>query len=147
MARCAFVGAFARPVDRKRPCGARNADVFLNELVAAAPDVPIQIAHLGGAGGYDDPGADSVIAVFVDAVAKRDPRMRNVYFDLSGGLATSTTRHALIVRRLRELGIGRLLYGSDAAVLPATEYASFRTLPLTAEEFRRIQSNVAPYVK
>ena len=145
--RMAIVVHMRASVDKKRPYGARNAEVFLNELVAAAPDIPIQVAHLGGAGGYGDPGADSVIAVFVDAVAKRDPRMRNVYFDVSGGLATSTTRHALIVRRLRELGLERIVYGSDAGALPSTEYASFRTLPLTAEEFRRIDSNVAPYMR
>ena len=145
--RMAIVVHMRASVNKKRAYGARNAEVLLSELISAAPDIPIQIAHLGGAGGYDDPGADSVIAVFVDAVAKRDPRMRNVYFDLSGGLATSTGRHALIVRRLRELGIERLLYGSDAAVTPSAEYASFRTLPLTAEEFRRIESNVAPYMR
>lgn len=145
--RMAIIVHMRASVSKKRPYGARNAEVFLHQLVAAAPDVPIQIAHLAAAGGYDDPPADSVVAVFVDAVAKRDPRMRNVYFDLSGGLATSTTRHSLIVRRLRELGIERLLYGSDAAVTPAVEYASFRTLPLTAEEFRRIDSNVAPYMR
>ena len=134
-------------VNNKRAYGARNAEIFLSTLVSAAPDIPIQIAHLAGAGGYDEPRVDSVIAVFVDAVAKRDPRMQNVYFDLSGGLATSAGRHTLIVRRLRELGIERLLYGSDAAVTPTAEYASFRTLPLTAEEFRRIESNVAPYMR
>ena len=39
-------------VTRNRPYGANVARIFLNEVVSAAPDVPIQIAHLAGAGGY-----------------------------------------------------------------------------------------------
>ena len=134
-------------VTRKRPYGAATARAFLDLLVPAAPDVPIQIAHLAGAGGYDDPGVDSAVAVFVDAVKRGDPRMRNVYFDISGGIASSRERHALVVQRIRELGIERMLYGSDAAVSVVDEYASFHTLPLTADEFRRIESNVAPYMR
>lgn len=145
--RMAIIVHMHASVSKKRAYGTRNADIFLNELIAAAPDVPIQIAHLGGAGGYDEPAIDSVIAVFVQAVAKHDPRMAQVYFDISGGVASSKERHPLIVQRLRELGIERVLYGSDAAGPVGGEYASFRTLPLTEAEFRRIESNVAPYMR
>jgi hypothetical protein len=85
--------------------------------------------------------------VFAGAVAKGDPRMAHVWFDVSGGVATPKERHALVVQRLRELGLGRILYGSDAAGPISGEYASFRPLPLTDEEFRRIESNVAPYMR
>ena len=51
------------------------------------------------------------------------------------------------MRRIREVGIERILYGSDAPVHVADEYASFHTLPLTADEFRRVESNVAPYMR
>jgi hypothetical protein len=39
-------------IDNQRKYGAEQASVFLNELLAAAPDVPVQIAHLAGSGGY-----------------------------------------------------------------------------------------------
>ena len=39
------------------------------------------------------------------------------------------------------------MYGSDAAVHVASEYASFRTLPLSDAEFRMIEANVAPYMR
>jgi predicted TIM-barrel fold metal-dependent hydrolase len=71
-------------VTRKRPYGAAQARIFLNEILPAAPDVPVQIAHLAGAGGYDDPSVDEALAVFVDAIARQDPRMAHVYFDVSG---------------------------------------------------------------
>ena len=51
------------------------------------------------------------------------------------------------VRRLRELRFERIVYGSDAAVHVASEYASFRTLPLSDAEFRMIEANVAPYMR
>lgn len=145
--RMAIVVHMHASVSKKRAYGARNAEIFLDELIPAAPDVPIQIAHLGGAGGYDEPPVDSIIAVFANAVATHDPRMAHVYFDISGGVAASKERHALIVQRLRELGIERILYGSDAAGPVGGEYASFRSLPLTEAEFRRIESNVAPYMR
>lgn len=145
--RMAIVVHMHASVSKKRPYGARNAEIFLNELIPAAPDVPIQIAHLGGAGGYDELPVDSIIAVFVRSVASHDPRMAHVYFDISGGVASSKERHALVVQRLRELGLARILYGSDAAGPIADEYASFRSLPLTEAEFRRIESNVAPYMR
>ena len=47
-------------VTMKREYGASRARAFLDEVLPAAPDVPVQIAHLGGAGGYNDPGADEV---------------------------------------------------------------------------------------
>ena len=62
-------------VTRKRRYGEAQARVFLNVVFPAAPDVPIQIAHLAGAGGYDDPSVDQALAVFVDAIANKDPRM------------------------------------------------------------------------
>src|SRR6201995_1248645 len=46
-----------------RPYGAREAQTFLNELLPAAPDVTIQIAHLAGGGGYDA-AVDDALSVF-----------------------------------------------------------------------------------
>jgi predicted TIM-barrel fold metal-dependent hydrolase len=58
---------------------------------------------------------------------------------------------ALMVRRIRRAGVERILYGSDAAVLesmrPREEWAAFRRLPLTSDEFDRIAGNVPPYFR
>src|SRR5690349_12607216 len=92
-------------VNQKRPYGARQARIFLEELLAAAPDVPIQIAHLAGAGKYDDPSIDEALGVFVDAIQKRDPRMAHVYFDVSGivGYGKWADKSSLIAKRIRQL--------------------------------------------
>ena len=140
-------------VSRKRPHGANEARIFLNDVLPAAPDVTVQIAHLTGAGGYDDPGTDQALGVFVAAIAKQEPRMKNVYFDVSGvcGLGDWVPKVNLIATRIRELGVERVLYGSDGAgggnLTPREAWAVFRQLPLSDEEFRTIRGNIAPYLR
>ncbi|HET6777310.1 MAG TPA: amidohydrolase family protein, partial [Gemmatimonadales bacterium] len=58
-------------ISKKRPYGSIQARAFLEQVLPVAPDIPIQVAHLAGTGpGYDDPPADSVMAVLADAVQK-----------------------------------------------------------------------------
>jgi predicted TIM-barrel fold metal-dependent hydrolase len=139
-------------VTRQRRYGANVARVFLNDLLPAAPDVPVQIAHLAGAGGYDDPLVDEALAVFVRAIANRDPRMANVYFDVSGvaGLGQWVDKAGLIATRIRQLGVARILYGSDGAAggnTPRKAWTAFRQLPLSDAEFRTIENNIAPHMR
>jgi predicted TIM-barrel fold metal-dependent hydrolase len=123
--------------------GRAEAEVFLNQLVAAAPDVPIQIAHLWGGETFSGPA----LAVYAEAVAARNPLTRNLYFDISGAWSFSRPEDmAEMVARIRQIGTSRILYASDAP--PSEAWAAFRkTLPLTEEEFRDIADNVAPYMK
>jgi len=139
-------------VTRERPYGAREARVFLNELLPEAKRVPVQIAHLAGAGGYDDPAIDEALGVFVDAIARHDPRMTHVYFDTSGitGIGRWQEKGELIAVRVRQLGLSRVLFGSDGAVpgnSPREHWTRFRQLPFTDAEFRTIEGNIAPYMK
>jgi predicted TIM-barrel fold metal-dependent hydrolase len=139
-------------LDMKRKYGADQARVFLNELLPAAADVPVQIAHLAGAGGYDDT-TDSALGVFTDAIAKHDARMKNVWFDASAVVQAAMPPAELqrIAGRIRQIGVDRVLYGSDAATspmaYPKAAWETFQRLPLTQAEFRTIASNVAPYMK
>jgi uncharacterized protein len=140
-------------VTMKREYGASRAGAFLDEVLPSAADVPVQIAHLGGAGGYNDPGADEVIGVFVAAIAKKDPRVRRLYFDVSGvaGLGDWRPQAALIASRIAALGPERVLYGTDGAggpnATPQQGWEAFRELPLTGAELGTIAGNVAPHMK
>ena len=151
--RMAIVVHMRASVTMKREYGASRARAFLDDVLPAAPHVPVQIAHLAGAGGYNDPGADEVMGVFINAIAKKDPRVRQLYFDVSGvaGLGNWRPRAAVIAARLGALGSERVLYGTDGAggpnPTPEQGWAAFRELPLTDAEFRTIASNVAPYMK
>lgn len=138
-------------VTEKLAWGRDEATILLNEIVSAAPDVPIQIAHLGGAGGYDE-GTDAALGVFASAVRAGDPRVRRVWFDVTAVTDASQpdTVKAQIAGRIRELGVARVLYGTDAPIGPTTPkagWAAFRTLPLTSDEFAAIAGNVAPYAR
>lgn len=131
--------------------GREEALLFLNELLPAAPDVTMQIAHMGGAGGVEPSIFDEVLGVFVDAIAKGDPRTKNLWFDVTSvTLDLTPASAALIVERIRQLGVQRMLFGSDAPTannVPRITWAAFRKLPLTDEEFRTVENNVAPYLR
>ena len=126
--------------------GAEDARLFLDYVLPMAPSVNVIVAHLGSAGpGYAQ--ADEIMAVFGEAAARRDPRMRNVYFDVATNVTEETTPEeaALIARRLREVGLKRFLYGSDLSPPGGSirrGWEIFRdTLPLTAAEIRTIANN------
>ena len=138
-------------IDKQRKYGADQARMFLNELLAAAPDVPVQIGHLAGAGGYDA-ASDSALSVFTDAIAKHDSRMKNVWFDTTSVVRPNMSPDELqsIATRIRQIGVKRVLYGSDAAAsplaYPKAGWAAFQQLPLTNAEFRTIANNITPYM-
>lgn len=139
-------------IDNERRYGADETRVFLNELLSAAPAVPVQIAHLAGAGGYET-ATDSALGVFVDAIANHDRRLRNVWFDVTGIVGPEMFPADLkqIAARIRQIGVERVLYGSDAAATPLTYpkagWAAFRQLPLTEAEFGVIAGNISPYMR
>jgi uncharacterized protein len=134
-------------VTLKRPYGAVHARAFLDDVLPSAPDVTVQVAHLAGAGGYDDPAIDEALGVFADAFGRNDARLRHVYLEVSGvtGLGRSRDREPLAVARIRQIGIERILYGSDGP--PQAMWTTFAQLPLTAAEIRTIAGNTAPYMR
>lgn len=132
----------------RRPHG----EAFLNQVLPVAPDIPIMIAHMAATGpGYDH---DDVFEVYANAAEKRDPRMKNVYVDVASAAIQDTPPATLelIAKRLRQFGLGRVLFGSDRSVEfgnepPKLAWESFRRLPLTEKEFKTIAGNVAPYMR
>jgi predicted TIM-barrel fold metal-dependent hydrolase len=140
-------------INNHRPFGAEQGRTFLEQLLPEAPDVPVQIAHLAGAGSASDIAADSALAVFADAIARNDPRMKNVWFDVTAVVDMTLTpvQGEHVAARIRQLGVSRVLYGSDAAATPASApknaWAMFRRIPLTEQEFSTIAANVPPYMR
>ena len=130
-----------------------RARIFLDELLPAAPDVVVQIAHLGGGGGGAlEPAAEQALTVFAAAFTSNDPRVNRLYFDVSGitGGADAAARAGKIAQLLRLIGTKHLLYGSDGGdptdPPPKDALAAFRKLPLMPVELRAIEGNVAPYL-
>ena len=131
--------------------GGEYAKLFLNELVAAAPDVPVQVAHFWGGERY----SEDALTVFGEAFAAGDPHTKNLYFDvaqLAMGARGSQDILQNCARRMRQIGLKRILYASDGPefgnVPPREAWRAFRKdVPLTEEEFRVIANNVAPYME
>jgi predicted TIM-barrel fold metal-dependent hydrolase len=127
--------------------GRAEAEVFLNQILPAAPDIPVQIAHFAGGGpGY----TDEALEVFADAISAKDPRTKNLYFDIAT-VADSQSKEVLqkFAARIRQVGLHRILFGTDMGPPPARlSWLTFRTtLPLTDEEFKAIAGNLAPYLR
>jgi predicted TIM-barrel fold metal-dependent hydrolase len=130
--------------------GVEHTRVFLEQILPAAPDIVVQIAHAGGAGRYV---YDDVLALLADARAAGDPRVRNLYVDLATVVDESVSEEMLgkLAGHLRRIGLDRVLYGSDmptgARLPPVSAWViTRRLLPLSDDELRIIAGNVAPYL-
>lgn len=151
--RMAIIVHMRASISKKRPYGPAQARAFL-ELLSFAPDIPVQVAHLASSGpGYDDPPAHSVIEVLADAVAKKDARTRKLWFDVASNAHPTNAAEVseLLVKLIRKIGVGRILYGTDAAtgdnLRPREAWEAFRRLSLSEKEFKTIARNVAPYFR
>jgi predicted TIM-barrel fold metal-dependent hydrolase len=139
-------------ISKGRPYGARQARIFLEQLLPAAPDVTVQVAHFAGSGpGYEDPPAREAMAVLAGAVARGDLRTRKLYFDVASIVDRDIepALAKLVADLIRQVGTGKVLYGTDSAqggnLRPRESWAAFRKLPLTDEEFAQIARNLPPY--
>lgn len=133
--------------------GAEDARLFLEQVVPVAPDIEVVVAHFGGAGPGYPPQADEVMAAFADAAQRKDPRMRNVYFDVATIVAEESTPAdgALVAQRIRQVGAERVLYGSDLSVPGGSIRAGWELfrgkVPLTPAELQVIASNRARFAR
>jgi predicted TIM-barrel fold metal-dependent hydrolase len=132
--------------------GRAHAEAFLNQVLPAAPDITIQIAHMGASG--PNYHSDDAFEVYAAAAANGDPRMKNVWVDVASMATSNTTDEtlALVARRLRQFGLKRVLFASDRSPgfgnePPKDAWAAFNRLPLTEKEFRTVAENVAPYLR
>jgi predicted TIM-barrel fold metal-dependent hydrolase len=130
--------------------GRREVRTFLREVMSAAPDIPVQIAHLSS--GFQSPDA---LSEFADARARHEPVAQNLYFDLSIGRFRDLDDHVgrFIADAIRKIGLDHVLYASDEQpgdqhMPTGVHWREMRTeLPLSADEFRTIAGNVAPYMR
>jgi predicted TIM-barrel fold metal-dependent hydrolase len=131
--------------------GARQAGIFLKQLVPAAPDVQVVVAHLWGGAGY----SDDALAVLAEA-ANRNSDVANLRFELAQAAEIADGNDemtSLIARRMRQIGLRRIYYGTDGiakkgsnSIGPAGSWATtLDQLPLTPDEFRMLAENVAPW--
>jgi predicted TIM-barrel fold metal-dependent hydrolase len=127
--------------------GAEDARIFIDSVVPAAPAVEIVVAHLGASSPGYPAQNDEVMAVFAAAAERGDPRMRNLYIDVAANVTDdiSPADAALAAQRIRQIGPGRVLYGSDLSPPGGSirrGWEIFRTrISLTPAELQQIAKN------
>jgi predicted TIM-barrel fold metal-dependent hydrolase len=136
------------------PFEGRDARIFINEVLPMAPDVIVQITHLGGSGPRLDPGTKEAMVVLAEAASRGDAAMKNVYFDVATNIHPGSPPEwvEFMTARMRQIGMSRLLYGSDAAIgdnpVPVVYWRALRDKSgLTPSELGTIANNVAPYLR
>jgi predicted TIM-barrel fold metal-dependent hydrolase len=136
------------------PFDGRDARTFIDEVLPMAPDVTVQITHLGGSGPRLDPGTEEAMVVLAEAAARGDAAMKNVYFDVATNIHPESPTESVefMTARMRQIGMSRLLYGSDAATggnpVPVKYWRALRDKSgLTPSELETIAGNVAPYLR
>lgn len=130
---------------RAEDYGARDVEVFVDQVLPYANGVPVVIAHSGGWGGTN---AHTLSALSGFAAAlERDPAIgRNLFFDLAQVFddRTSSDDLAALVVLMRRIGVDRFVPGSDwpfSDGLIAYYEQVYPLLPLTAEEWSTIRSH------
>lgn len=132
--------------------GREDARRFVRELLLPFPELRVQIAHLGGGGGYDLK-TDEVFSVFLEeAFSQR----RNLWLDLSGICLDPAKEREFapavcpegplkeeLVRKIRDWGLDRILYGSDWPAFDTlkAQEVSLRTLDLEPVEWQHLFEN------
>jgi predicted TIM-barrel fold metal-dependent hydrolase len=146
--------------------GATDAKIFVNDILASVPSVYVQIAHMGGWGGYDE-ATDAVLAYFIDAIDKGIIDRDRIQFDLAAVVfdpdaagddealaATVRNANRKLAARIRAVGPDRVLFATDWPSWPPVKDVRLRisqnasllhkALPLNAQEWAVIHSNINP---
>jgi uncharacterized protein len=137
--------------------GERDAKIFIENILQKTNSVPVQIAHLGGPGTFSDV-TDTVAKTFVREFEESDQKYNNVYFDIAevpvrmsnNDTQEITNEKRMLNRRMeqriRELGVDRILWGTDYIAGPATVYnEKIESVSLPNDLMKEIIENPSPY--
>lgn len=146
---------------RREDFGRPDVNAFVDQVLPAAPDIPIQVAHMGGDSRFDSATVRSFDAL-ADALEDHPERTDDVFFDM--GLvpfppqrARGDTARQAIYRRwnrrfaeaVRRVGPDRVVFGTDYPEAKPGPYARRlrESLPLTDAEIRDLYDDAAPYLR
>jgi uncharacterized protein len=155
--------------NRNPAYGRAEAEVFIRDLLPWTSNVPVQIAHMGGAGGYDGP-THAAMEAFATAVESDGAEYRDrLWFDLSTAVLPRDlfgaddprvpqveAANRALAEVIRRVGSERVVFGSDwigpDAEHPLLHMARYleivrANLPLDEEELATILGNEARYFR
>ncbi|HEX4487345.1 MAG TPA: amidohydrolase family protein [Terriglobales bacterium] len=147
--------------------GRRDALIFMEQVLPLAKDIPVQIAHLSGWGGYDR-SADAALSAFADQCVSQPAACDRLYFDISAVIVPPSAATApkgsdlrfmyenqkdfsegpaRLATNLRRIGLKKILFATDWPIFSQKEYIELlrAQLPVTPAEIDQVFRNVAPY--
>jgi predicted TIM-barrel fold metal-dependent hydrolase len=147
--------------------GRKNVQLFMKQVLPSASHIPVQIAHLGGWGGYDR-ATDETLSAFAKACEENPESCKNLYFDISAVVLSSAYAKAApgsdqrllwdeqkdfvdgperLATNLRRIGLSRILFGTDWPNETPINYIDTlrHGLRLSPAEINQIFRNYAPY--
>jgi predicted TIM-barrel fold metal-dependent hydrolase len=131
--------------------GAPDIRRFVDDVLPAAGNTPVQIAHAAGWGGVDQPTL-SALSAFADAI-ETNPTVSSRVVRSVGSMdgQSSAADKQTLVALIRRIGLQHVLPGSDWPYngnnLADYYNRVYPELPLTQSEWAIIRKNVAPYVR
>jgi predicted TIM-barrel fold metal-dependent hydrolase len=141
--------------------GAQDVTAFVEEVLSRAPRLPVQLAHMAGWGGYDEP-TDEALGTFIEAF-EAGALDRDLYtFDLAAVVIPPqraepdtamvrqvTEANLTLSRRIREVGIERVLFATDWDAIPLAGYVEAVPAVLSLEEgeLDALMDNVGPLIR
>jgi len=147
--------------------GGRDSLTFFEQVLPLAPDVPVQIAHMAGWGGYDET-ADGALSMFVTQCGLHPKVCEHLYFDFSAVLVPPSAAQAppgsdlrllyerqkrfpeglqRLIANMRKIGFEKILFATDWPVFDIKDSVQLlrKDSSLTSAEIDQICRNVAPY--
>ncbi|HET7695547.1 MAG TPA: amidohydrolase family protein [Vicinamibacterales bacterium] len=109
--------------DAVKDFGTADLEILMGQLVEPFPALRLSIAHLGGPGGAAEQGTLRIFGTLINAVRARPQLAPQLWADCSSVLLTeprpgarpiSPAQQLALGRMLREWGIDRLMWGTDA---------------------------------
>jgi len=139
------------------PEGAGNAAaaLLIDSVLVPAPPLDLIFAHLGTSGGFTFE-TSSFIGRFAESFRSRpELRKHTIRFDISAVALVEESEQVpaltpedfnTLASGLRELGLDRVVFGTDYPAFNSVAYLSLleRELPLTREELVRVAGNGLP---
>jgi len=134
------------------PYGSEDAKKLVG-LMAQYPELRIQLAHLGGWGGFDNASYE-YLQTLVQKL-KAHPEIKNFYLDVSGVVMTDKANPVLVegmpiptaddyqkaAALIRDFGLDKIVFGSDTPLYNSTDdyiKAFSENFPLTKKEMKKI---------
>lgn len=142
--------------------GRKDANIFIREVLPEAPDVTVQVGHMGGAGMFRE-STVAAMRAFEEAIETDKAALDGVVFDLGAvtenpatALAKGDTAraegyrktHRRTARWIKRIGPDRVVFGSDYFARKIPGYvATLQDLPLSDDILRDVYNNTAPYLQ